>query len=231
MLHGCLATRRIRELGGRNLRECGLVQVTCRYATGGTSRSALQTEAGRGIRDQVLEPQVEDLAQRHQRGQPGVQRRSRARLTLLELLVGVRRDARQMGGPLLAESRLSRARCRRSPISRPNSSQVGTPRRAATLRLSRSPTTRDDHLRMVIRRLWRRLWTTVRAGAPLSDAVPSSAATGSIPRRRRRATDPTSRATTGPRACPQWCRRDHQPGDAPTTCSTRAARLRRGGPR
>ena len=58
---------------------------------------------GAGVRDQVLEPQLEDLAERHQRGQPWVQRRAGPRLALLELLVRVRRDARQVRGPLLAQ--------------------------------------------------------------------------------------------------------------------------------
>jgi hypothetical protein len=50
-----------------------------------------------------VELQVEDLAEGDESGEPRIERGPRPGLALLELLVGVRRDAREVGGPLLTE--------------------------------------------------------------------------------------------------------------------------------
>src|SRR5262249_21313886 len=63
--------------------------------------------AGRGrLGKQLRERQPEHLTQCHQRRQPGVEGCARAGLPLLQLLVGVRRDAGEVGGPLLTQALL-----------------------------------------------------------------------------------------------------------------------------
>src|SRR5690349_12928183 len=55
------------------------------------------------VRHEVLQPDLEHPAQGQQRREAWVERRARARLALLELLIGVRRDPGQVRGPLLAQ--------------------------------------------------------------------------------------------------------------------------------
>src|SRR4051812_38438953 len=76
------------------------------YVIDRIAASAVDPDAGRRVRDQVVEPKVEHPAEGHQRGQSRVQRRPRSGLALLELLVRVRRDPGQVRGPLLAEATL-----------------------------------------------------------------------------------------------------------------------------
>src|SRR3954463_16503221 len=64
----------------------------------------LERRGRRRVGQQVLQAELQHPAQREQRGQAWVERRPRPRLALLELLIGVRRDAGEVGGPLLARA-------------------------------------------------------------------------------------------------------------------------------
>src|SRR5690349_21923783 len=68
--------------------------------------SALQRTQGRRLGEQLCQRQLEHLAQRDERGQPGVERRARTGLALLQLLVGVAGDPGEVGSALLAQAAL-----------------------------------------------------------------------------------------------------------------------------
>src|SRR6478736_4590932 len=105
----------------------------------------------------------------------------------------------------------SRARCRRTPISRPNASQVGTPRRTTTLRLSGPrgsgcPSSYGNS-QMIVADLW-----TSRPRARRRRTRCLAWRSGSIPEGARVRPTPPPRDDRAP-TCPDWCRRDHDAGD------------------